>query len=99
MIDFLTLFLTMGVMKTTVTTKGQVTIPVQIRKKFKIGAGTILDFDEKSEQLVAAVISAQIPIRDLIGSGKDKDAAETSLQWLDETRGAVALPSREKKRR
>jgi AbrB family looped-hinge helix DNA binding protein len=79
-------------MKTTVTTKGQVTIPAPLRRKFKIGAGTVLDFDEKADQLIAAVVSARIPIRDLIGSGNHQDVDMTSRQWLDDVRGAVALP-------
>lgn len=86
-------------MRTTVTTKGQVTIPVEIRKKFHIAPGTILDFDEKAEQLVAAIVSAQVPIRELIGSGKRRDTARDSLQSLDETRGTVALPRSLKKGR
>jgi AbrB family looped-hinge helix DNA binding protein len=86
-------------MRTTVTTKGQVTIPVEIRKKFNIAPGTILDFDEKAEQLVAAIVSTQVPIRELIGSGKQRDADRDSLQWLEETRGAVALPRSAKKGR
>lgn len=81
------------------TTKGQVTIPVRIRKKFHLTPGTILHFDENADQLVAAVVSAQVPIRDLIGSGKQRDGQRSSLEWLDETRGAVALPRRPSKGR
>jgi len=81
-------------MRTTVTTKGQVTIPARIRKKFHLAPGTILHFDENADQLVAAVVSAQVPIRDLIGSGKQRDGEKSSLEWLDETRGAVALSRR-----
>jgi AbrB family looped-hinge helix DNA binding protein len=86
-------------MRTTVTSKGQLTIPVHLRRKFKIGAGTVLDFDEKADQLVATVISARVPVRDLIGSGRDRVGEKTSLQWLDETRGPVAVAPRAGKRR
>ncbi len=85
-------------MKTTVTSKGQVTIPVRIRAKFNIAPGTILDFDGTAEQLVATVVSAQVPIRELIGSGRERHPGKASLQWLDEHRGAVTLPPAAKKR-
>lgn len=86
-------------MKTTITSKGQVTIPVAIRKKLKLDAGTVLDFDEDADHLRAAVVVArQVPIRQLIGTGKDRIGKKSSLQWLDEMRGPVELPRARRKK-
>jgi AbrB family looped-hinge helix DNA binding protein len=40
-------------MKSTVSEKGQVTIPKPLRKKLGIGAGQVLDFEAKNGTLVA----------------------------------------------
>jgi AbrB family looped-hinge helix DNA binding protein len=79
-------------MKTTVTSKGQVTIPVRIRKRLKLDAGTVLDFDEDADHLRAAVVSGRVPIHKLIGVGKKKLAGKSAVEWLEETRGLVQPP-------
>jgi AbrB family looped-hinge helix DNA binding protein len=85
-------------MKTTVTSKGQVTIPVAIRKKLKLNAGTVLDFDEEADHLRAAVVSGRVPVRELIGIARNKLPGKNALQWLDDTRGVVKLPARSRAR-
>lgn len=40
-------------MRATVTSKGQVTIPLPIRQKLKLHTGTVLEFDEQADHLKA----------------------------------------------
>src|SRR5436309_466974 len=40
-------------MRATVTSKGQITIPLPIRRKLKLHKGTILEFDERADHLKA----------------------------------------------
>jgi AbrB family looped-hinge helix DNA binding protein len=40
-------------MKATITSKGQITIPLRLREKFHLNAGDQLEFDENASVLVA----------------------------------------------
>ncbi len=40
-------------MKATITSKGQITIPLQLRRKFNLNAGDQLEFDEAAPVLTA----------------------------------------------
>ena len=40
-------------MKATVTSKGQITIPMPIRHRLKLRTGTVLEFDEEADCLKA----------------------------------------------
>ena len=57
-------------MKSTVSEKGQVTIPKRLRDKLGIRPGTVLDFDEEQGRLVAQKHSEVDPIRKWRGRGK-----------------------------
>lgn len=54
-------------MKTTVSEKGQVTIPKVLRERLGIGAGQILDFVEENGTLVARKITPVDPVDELFG--------------------------------
>lgn len=84
-------------MNATVTSKGQVTIPVKIRRKLGIEPGTVLDFDEEAPYLKAR---QAIPpgtwesFRDHATSFELDHpwASMTSMEILDDMRGPVELP-------
>lgn len=52
-IEFLTSEAYFQVMKATITSKGQITIPLRLREKFHLNAGDQLEFDENASVLVA----------------------------------------------
>lgn len=54
-------------MKSTVSEKGQVTIPKRLRDRLGIGAGEILDFREEHGQLIATKASRRDPVDAVFG--------------------------------
>jgi AbrB family looped-hinge helix DNA binding protein len=83
-------------MKATVTSKGQITIPLPIRRKLKLHTGTVLDFDETADCLKATKRLDIDRMRSVIGIGHDELRDKTVLEWLDELRGPAQLPRRKK---
>jgi len=65
-------------MKSTLTSKGQLTIPKSIRDRMGLKAGDVLEFDEKR-------------MRSIVGRSR-KDNALLSKELLDDMRGPVELP-------
>jgi len=70
-----------------VTRKGQVTIPVKIRKKFKIDENTKVAIVEEDGKIV---IKKQPSIFDLAGSGAGEATVEEVKRMLDEMRAEDA---------
>lgn len=73
-------------MKTTVSVKGQVTIPKALRDRLGIRAGEILDFEAENGRLVATKRGAHDPFVDAFGVldlPRGTDAA------IDDLRGAA----------
>jgi len=83
-------------MKATITSKGQITIPQSIRRKLKLHAGTVLDFDETADHLKATKCADSARMRSVIGIAKKELAGKSTLDWLDELRGPVELPRKRK---
>ena len=83
-------------MKATVTSKGQITIPLPIRRKLKLQTGAVLEFDDSADCLRATKVADRQRMSAAIGIAKTELAAKTTLQWLDELRGPVALPRRKR---
>ena len=83
-------------MKATVTSKGQITIPLPIRRKLKLHTGTVLEFDEQADCLKATKAVDPERMRRAIGIAQQELAAKTTLKWLEELRGPVELPRRKK---
>jgi AbrB family looped-hinge helix DNA binding protein len=82
-------------MKATVTSKGQITIPLPIRRKLGLHTGTVLEFDERANCLKATKAADPERMRAIIGIAKRDLEGRTTLEWLDELRGSVELrPSR-----
>jgi AbrB family looped-hinge helix DNA binding protein len=72
-------------MKSTVSEKGQVTIPKRLRDKLGIRPGTVLDFDEEQGRLVARKQSEADLFRKWRGRGKLPGAMDVDA-YLNRTR-------------
>jgi AbrB family looped-hinge helix DNA binding protein len=82
-------------MKATLTSKGQITIPVKIRQRLGLEPGQILDFDEEAPYLKAVPVIDEAAMRAVRGCAKGR-LAVTSARWLEATRGPVALSRRKR---
>lgn len=79
-------------MKTTVSIKGQITVPLKLRKKLGIEPGQVLEFDESAPFLKATKYIDVDEMRSVIGIAKDKLGGKTLDEWMDWLRGPVELP-------
>ena len=79
-------------MKATITSKGQVTIPVEIRRKLHLESGQVLEFDETAPCVKAIKVFDSKKMRAVIGCSKNAMPDLTTSQWLEQTRGLVELP-------
>lgn len=84
-------------MQTTITSKGQITLPAKLRRRLGLKPGMKLEFDE-----TAAFVKATKPVdlnrmRSVIGCLKGR-LPEGSKAWIDELRGPVELPPERKKK-
>ncbi len=78
-------------MKATITSKGQITLPVAIRRRLGLEPGDVLEFDETAPFLKATKPFELDRMRSTIGRGA-KRATRTSKEWIEELRGPVELP-------
>lgn len=74
-------------MTTTITSKGQITIPAKIRQKLHLHAGHVLEFDENAPYLKAYRRIDPEEARSVIGCAKKAMKGATAEQWLSQTRG------------
>lgn len=85
-------------MKATLTSKGQITIPVKIRKKLGLEPGQVLEFDEQAPYLKAIPVFDEQAMRAVLGCARGR-LGVTVDEWLDQTRGPIALPGRREMKR
>ncbi len=78
-------------MKSTITSKGQITIPIKIRRKLSLKPGQVLEFDENAAYLKATKVFDPREMYKIIGCCR-RASRRTAKQWLDETRGPVEIP-------
>lgn len=71
------------------TSKGQVTIPTEIRRRLGLKAGQVLEFNEEAPYIVAVPVFDEEVMRAVVGCTRGR-MKKTSDEWLDETRGPVA---------
>ena len=81
-------------MKATVTSKGQITIPLPIRRKLKLHQGTVLEFDERADHLKATKCADAARMRSAIGIGRKELEGKSVAQWIEALRGPADLPRR-----
>ena len=79
-------------MRATLTSKGQITLPIKIRRKLGLKAGDTLEFDETVPFIKARKPFDKDAMRKAIGRGKSRKPARTSSEWLDVLRGPVERP-------
>ena len=84
-------------MKATVTSKGQITIPLPIRRKLRLHKGTVLEFDETADHLKAIRLVDAERMRAVIGIAKKELAGRSVADWLEELRGPVQLPRKRRR--
>ncbi len=71
-------------MKTTVSEKGQITIPKRLRDRLGLRPGTVLDFEESDGRLVARKLVRADHLDDLVGILGLPDGVDA---YVDESRG------------
>lgn len=79
-------------MRSTLTSKGQITIPSALRRKLHLESGDVLDFDEHVPFLKATKQVDEKRMRSVLGRGKRKLQGKTSQQWLEDLRGPADWP-------
>lgn len=85
-------------MKATVTSKGQITIPVAIRRKLKLYTGTVLEFDPRAAHLKATKTADRERMQGVIGIASKELAGKSVSAWMEVLRGSALLPSRKRRR-
>jgi AbrB family looped-hinge helix DNA binding protein len=76
-------------MKSTLTSKGQITLPVQLRRRLGLKTGDVLEFDDTAPYIKAAKPFSRAKMRSVIGRGKSRRPGRTSRDWMNELRGPV----------
>lgn len=94
MLEFLTILSYNCAMRATITSKGQITIPIKIRRKLNLRPGEVLEFDENASYLRATKAFDAREMYAAIGCCREATPLTTE-EWLNETRGRVELPENE----
>ena len=82
-------------MKATLTSKGQITIPISIRRKLGLRVGQVLEFDAMAPFLKAVPVFDEDEMRSVLGVAKGR-LGRSAGEWLVESRGPVSLPPKRK---
>jgi AbrB family looped-hinge helix DNA binding protein len=77
-------------MKSTITSKGQITIPIRIRRRLNLKPGQILEFDESVPFLKASKAFNPQDMYDAIGCCRGASRL-SAKEWLNQTRGPLDL--------
>ncbi len=73
-------------MRAKITSKGQITIPVEIRRRLGLEEGVVLEFDETSSFLKAVPAFDEDLMRSFLGCEPNLPSTE---EYLNECRGEV----------
>jgi AbrB family looped-hinge helix DNA binding protein len=84
-------------MKALVTTKGQVTIPKELREKFGIEPGSQVDFISVADGIRLRKVVDRTKRLAVLGCLKKELAGRSVKELLDDLRGPVELPRARRK--
>ncbi|MDT8782634.1 MAG: AbrB/MazE/SpoVT family DNA-binding domain-containing protein [Candidatus Bathyarchaeota archaeon] len=70
-------------MEVLVTRKGQVTVPIELRRKYKIEEGMKIIFEDSTSGIILKVIPR---LQDLIGADAEKTDLQETIKILDKMR-------------
>lgn len=79
-------------MKATLTSKGQITIPLPIRLKLHLKTGDVLDFDESAPFLMARKAIAPEAWEEFGKEASDPWEGLDIMEVMEDLRGPVELP-------
>lgn len=85
-------WLTTQSVQATLTSKGQITIPIQIRQRLHLKPGDVLEFDESAPFLKATKTIPPHAWEAFSEGWRDPWPALTLNEVMDDLRGPVALP-------
>jgi len=84
-------------MTSLVTTKGQVTIPKELRERFGIEPGSLVDFVAGTDGIRIRKVIDRTRRSDVLGCLKKELAGRSVGELLDDLRGPVELPPTKRK--
>ena len=85
-------------MKATLTSKGQITIPIDVRSRLHLKPGDVLEFDERAPFLKATKIIPPHAWDAFVQNWEDPFVGLKTDAVMDALRGPVELPKQTQKR-